>query len=197
MQLHKRIETTMIYVTHDQIESITLGDRICIMNDGEIEQVGAPSVVFDHPASLFVARFIGSPPMNIFEGVLRRENGGILFDGGTVVLRITGEKASLLNGPGGNRVGLGIRARNLRLADTDESPGNVIEGRLEFSEMLGEETMVHLQNGEHRFVASISLHDVSCLEARDVKLVPDMEKIHVFNLECGRNLTLPRNYSQT
>ncbi|MFU8780576.1 MAG: ABC transporter ATP-binding protein, partial [Kiritimatiellia bacterium] len=83
LQLHRRIQTTMIYVTHDQVEAMTLGDRICVMRDGIIEQVGKPTQVFDHPASLFVARFIGTPPMNIFAGRLIKQDGTLVFDGGT------------------------------------------------------------------------------------------------------------------
>jgi multiple sugar transport system ATP-binding protein len=104
LQLHGRIDTTMIYVTHDQVEAMTLGDRICVMNVGIIEQVGPPTVIFDHPASLFVARFIGTPPMNLFEGTLRAENGGLVFDGDSIQCPLPPEKAAMLQGCEGKKV---------------------------------------------------------------------------------------------
>jgi len=117
LQLHRRIAATMIYVTHDQIEAMTLGDRICVMNAGVIEQVGPPTLIFDHPASLFVARFIGTPPMNIFEGQLRcGTEGELIFDGDTIQCPLPADKASMLEGWNGKKVCLGIRPRALKLA---------------------------------------------------------------------------------
>ncbi len=191
LQLHRRIDTTMIYVTHDQIEAMTLGDRICVMNLGAIEQVGPPTVIFDHPASLFVARFIGTPPMNIFEGTLRSEDGGLVFDGGSVRCPLPAETASVFRGCEGKKVCLGIRPRALRLIQEGESPDVVFEGQVELSEMLGEEVLVHVRSGEHKFITSVHPHEAAGLDGRTIRLIPDLAMAHVFDAESGENLTLP------
>ncbi len=191
LQLHRRIDTTMIYVTHDQIEAMTLGDRICVMNVGVIEQVGEPTVIFDHPASLFVARFIGTPPMNIFEGVLCAENGGLIFDGDSIRCPLPAEKAAMLRGHEGKKVCLGIRPRALHLIQEGTSPETVFEGRVELSEMLGEEVLVHIQSGDHKFITSVHPHEAAGLGNTVIRLTPDLELAHVFDAESGENLTLP------
>ncbi|MCF7818772.1 MAG: sn-glycerol-3-phosphate ABC transporter ATP-binding protein UgpC [Kiritimatiellales bacterium] len=191
LQLHRRIGTTMIYVTHDQIEAMTLGNRICVMNDGMIEQVGPPTVVFDHPASLFVARFIGTPPMNIFKGVLHAENDGLVFDGGTIQCPLPEDQAAMLQGCDGKAVCLGIRPRALKLAKADEQPEIVFSGNVEVSEMLGEEVLLHLESGGHRFITSVNPHEAAAIQNGVVRMVPRLQLAHVFDAETGRNLTLP------
>ncbi len=187
LQLHRRINATMIYVTHDQIEAMTLGDRICVMNVGIIEQVGPPAVIFDHPASLFVARFIGTPPMNIFDGILKAEAGKIIFDGGTIQCALPEEKAAMLQGHEGKNVCLGIRPRALKPAIDGE-----IIGTVEVSEMLGEEVLVHMKSGEHRFITSISPHEVAAIKSDQIRFTPKLALTHIFDAETGQNLTLPR-----
>ncbi len=191
LQLHRRINTTMIYVTHDQIEAMTLGDRICVMNVGVIEQVGKPAVIFDHPASLFVARFIGTPAMNIFDGTLRAENGKLFFDGGTIQCPLPDDKAAMLKGYEGKKVCLGIRPRALKLVKEGETPDCAFEGCVDISEMLGEEVLVHVTSGSHRFITSINPHEAAALKNNCIRLKPCFELAHVFDAESGRNLTLP------
>ncbi|QHI68045.1 ABC transporter ATP-binding protein [Tichowtungia aerotolerans] len=191
LQLHRRIDTTMIYVTHDQIEAMTLGDRICVMNVGVIEQVGPPTVIFDHPASLFVARFIGTPPMNIFEGLLRVENGRLIFDGGSITCPLPEAKASMLEGWAGKKVCLGIRPRALKLAT--EGDEVVFEGRIDVSEMLGEEVLAHIESGEHKYITSINPHQAAALKNGTIRLTPDLSLAHIFDAESGKNLTLPES----
>ena len=186
LQLHRRIGTTMIYVTHDQIEAMTLGSRICVMNVGVIEQVGPPTVIFDHPASLFVARFIGTPPMNIFEGVLKADADNLIFDGGTIQCALPKEKADMLQGHEGKNVCLGIRPRALKPASDGE-----ITGTIEVSEMLGEEVLLHMASGEHRFISSIHAHEAATIKEDQIQLTPDLSLAHIFDAETGRNLTLP------
>src|SRR5690606_25453974 len=120
-RLHDRLDATMIYVTHDQVEAMTMGDRICVMKDGRIMQVAAPLEPYNHPANLFVAGFIGSPPMNVFRGTLRAAGAGFEFvettaPGETPVVvplpEALGAKARL---HGSRPVVLGLRPENLRL----------------------------------------------------------------------------------
>jgi multiple sugar transport system ATP-binding protein len=196
LHLHHRIETTMIYVTHDQIEAMTLGDRICVMNDGVIEQVGQPTVIFDHPASLFVARFIGTPPMNLFEGRLRRGTAGeLLFDGDNLQCPLPEEMNGRLKGFEGKAVYLGIRPRALTLAG--ENAHSVFEGTIEISEMLGEEVLVHIESGSHKYITSLHPHEAAGMRDGTIRLTPDLTLAHIFDAETGRNLTLPGKVKQT
>ncbi len=197
LQLHKRIKTTMIYVTHDQIEAMTLGDRICVMNVGVIEQVGPPTVIFDHPASLFVARFIGTPPMNIFEGQLHAESGKLIFDGGSIQCPLPAEKANMLKGYEGQKVCLGIRPRALKLVKDGATPDIVFDGCVDISEMLGEEVLVHVTTGEHKYITSINPHEAAALKEGAIRLTPDLALAHIFDAETGRNLTLPEEVRKT
>ncbi len=189
LHLHKRIETTMIYVTHDQIEAMTLGDRICVMRDGIIEQVGQPTRVFDHPASLFVARFIGTPPMNIFEGQLVDDGGTLIFDGGTVKAPIAKAQYERVSSYVGKKICLGLRPKTFTLKGEGDADV-VFRGQVEVSEMLGEEVLAHVVSGDHKFTVSLDPHAVGAHDG-DLEVCPDMERAHVFDAESGKNLTMP------
>lgn len=194
LRLHRRIKTTMLYVTHDQIEAMTLGDRICVMRDGIIEQVGEPTQVFDHPASLFVARFIGTPPMNIFDGRLIEQNGKYLFDGTTFRIPIAPSQYERVSHAVGQPIHLGIRPKALVLQD-DPAGGQgaadaVITGRIEVAEMLGEEVLVHITSGDHRFTVATDPHLKLAVEQL-VRVAPTMAQAHLFDGNTGKNLTIP------
>ena len=143
IKLRQRINTTFIYVTHDQTEAMTLGDRIVIMKDGVIQQIGTPQEVFDHPANLFVAGFIGMPQMNFYDAVLTQENGSyaVTLDGAKVVL--SGEKQVNLKknhvkpGP----ITLGVRPEHLLLSGSED---NAIRGTVDVSEMMGSAVHLHV-----------------------------------------------------
>ena len=143
IKLRQRINTTFIYVTHDQTEAMTLGDRIVIMKDGVIQQIGTPQEVFDHPANLFVAGFIGMPQMNFYDAELTQENGSyaVTLDGAKVVL--SGEKQVNLKknhvkpGP----ITLGVRPEHLLLSGSED---NAIRGTVDVSEMMGSAVHLHV-----------------------------------------------------
>ena len=143
IKLRQRINTTFIYVTHDQTEAMTLGDRIVIMKDGVIQQIGTPQEVFDHPANLFVAGFIGMPQMNFYDAELTQENGSyaVTLDGAKVVL--SGEKQANLKknhvkpGP----ITLGVRPEHLLLSGSED---NAIRGTVDVSEMMGSAVHLHV-----------------------------------------------------
>ena len=193
--LHERIDTTMIYVTHDQIEAMTLGDRICVMNVGVIEQVGEPRIIFDYPATLFVARFIGTPPMNLFNGVLVKRGGIYSFKGGEIIFELPEHMQKLLAGKeNGLEVVFGVRPRAFTLKEAvEEDIGSavVISGRPGISEMLGEEILLHLTNDEHDFIASVEPRHEDILRQEKVEFVIDMELSHLFDRKTSRNLTIP------
>ena len=190
LHLHKRLSTTMIYVTHDQVEAMTLGDRICVMSAGLIEQVGKPTDVFDNPASLFVARFIGTPPMNIFEGSLTEKDGVILFEGGAIKAPIDAGHYDRVRGYVGKGVALGLRPKSMAPAAGPVGGHTEFSGTIEVSEMLGEEVLSHLVNGDHKFIVSIDPHMKLDMDGV-IHLAPNMQRAHIFDLESGKNLTLP------
>jgi multiple sugar transport system ATP-binding protein len=192
LQLHRRIRTTMIYVTHDQVEAMTLGDRICVMRDGVIEQVGEPMHVFDHPASLFVARFIGTPPMNIFEGTVVGQGEGLVFDGDSLRIPIHASQHERVRGLVGKKACMGIRPKAFVLKDQapDGLRDTAFRAQIEVSELLGEEVLVHAVCGGHRFIVCVDPHVMAGLK-ETIEIVPLTERAHVFDAESGRNLTLP------
>ncbi|MDZ8117612.1 ABC transporter ATP-binding protein [Pontiella agarivorans] len=195
IQLHSRVASTMIYVTHDQIEAMTLGDRICVMNQGVIEQVGRPRTIFDYPATLFVAGFIGTPAMNIFRGSIVSEKG-LFFDGGTFRIPVPQEQVQLLKAYIGQAVCFGIRPRALNKLNADETADFMLSGKYEISEMIGEEILLHMVSGEHHFVASIHPHQFSETEPAEISFGLDHRFAHFFDAETGRNITLPENIAR-
>ncbi len=152
--LRQKIDTTFIYVTHDQTEAMTLGDRIVIMKDGFIQQVGTPVEVFDKPLNLFVAEFIGAPKMNTFKTDLVCENGRYYVTPYGAKIEIKGEKAELLakKGIGSREVVLGVRPEHITL--TDKNDPSAIACRIEVNEMMGSELHLHVveDNGDKLIV---------------------------------------------
>jgi ABC-type sugar transport system ATPase subunit len=135
-RLHQELRATMIYVTHDQVEAMTLGDRIVVMNGGEVRQVGTPLEVYDHPQDRFVARFIGSPPMNLIEGTVEQTKQGCEFVAGAIHLAcdfaVRGKRT------------LGIRPEDVRIS-VDET--GEIQAIVEAIELLGDAVLVHVLSG--------------------------------------------------
>ena len=140
IKLRQRIDTTFLYVTHDQTEAMTLGDRIVIMKDGFIQQIGTPQEVFDHPANLFVAGFIGSPQMNFFDAKLLKENGKYAVELGGYKVLLSEEKQARLAAKNteAQDVILGVRPDHLKIADKG------VKGRVDVSELMGATVHIHL-----------------------------------------------------
>ena len=153
IKLRQKINTTFIYVTHDQTEAMTLGDRIVIMKDGFIQQIGTPQEVFDHPANLFVAGFIGMPQMNFFDAKLLKEDGkySVSVGGMKVVLSDAKQQALAAKNVGSQAITLGVRPSHMVLA---KQPGNTLAAKVEVSEMMGSEVHFHA-NAEGRDVVVI------------------------------------------
>jgi multiple sugar transport system ATP-binding protein len=139
--LQKRLGTTTIYVTHDQAEAMTLADRVALMRDGVIQQVGPPTEVYSHPANRFVAGFLGSPAMNFVDGVMRSADGGVVFDSGDFSFPVYPGFASALS-PGGSKKGTyGIRAEDVRVENSPRDGS--VEVQVFGSELMGSEQFVH------------------------------------------------------
>ena len=194
IKLRQRIDTTFIYVTHDQTEAMTLGDRIVIMKDGEIQQVGTPQEVFDHPANLFVAGFIGMPRMNTFDAELQRDPDGkyaVRLENAHVVL--SDEKQARLAeknvqpGP----VVLGVRPEHIMLAGEGEQ---MVHGVVDVSEMMGSAVHLHLQAcGRDTIIIVQTMSMQGSTNAHfDIGQHIDFtfggNVVHVFDPATGRNL---------
>ena len=188
LQMHQNIPITKVYVTHDQIEAMTLGDRICVMNKGKIEQIGTPAEIFNQPSSLFVAQFIGTPPMNIIKGTLQNEDDQLYFKSPAFSALIPEDKLSLLSSFAGKEVSLGIRPSHLKVCEAHAS--QVIAGTVEVTEMLGEETLLHVTSDKMTCIARIPHLNNSYPINSQVYLTPDLTQAHIFDGETGKNLTL-------
>ncbi len=194
-RLHARLAATMIYVTHDQVEAMALGDRIVVMRDGVIQQVAEPMTLYRQPANLFVAGFIGSPPMNFFRGTIAAAAGALLFqkrngDGPAsagLALRLAEPTAGKLDGYRGKEIVLGIRPEDIadhRRAG-EAPPGRKVEAVAEVVEPMGAETYLHLKGGGQAFVARAPAGE--CVEANQkVSVVFDMDRAHFFDPATGR-----------
>jgi len=184
--LHQRLQTTIIYVTHDQVEAMTLGDRVCVMRDGWIEQVGAPIDVYDYPRTRFVAGFIGTPPMNFIPGTLTESGGGAALKAEDLELALPAQFTPLLGEWGGKSVEFGIRPEDLSHSEEAEE-GRHIPGVVQIVEALGNELLVYVKSAEETLVARMDAH-VSVGPGDDLRLVAKPNKIHLFDGEGGKNL---------
>lgn len=191
LQLHKRLRSTMIYVTHDQVEAMTLGDRICVLRDGVVQQIGKPGDIFDDPCNTFVAGFIGTPPMNLIPGTLTAVGDGIVFQAGKLSLAVPKELAARVSAHCEKQVLLGLRPKSLSLVDTlpEEERFALWEAEVDVAEMLGEETLVHVTCDSFRLVANVDPHALNSGTGKIV-LCPNINRAHFFDAETGENLTM-------
>ncbi|MBI3830579.1 MAG: sn-glycerol-3-phosphate ABC transporter ATP-binding protein UgpC [Planctomycetes bacterium] len=190
-KLHQRLATTMIYVTHDQIEAMTLGDRIVIMDKGEIQQVASPLSLYDEPYNQFVASFIGTPAMNFLDGSLQNSGDGIVFrDAGSIQVPLPKELGDKLSNHLGKPVLLGIRPEHIHDPASGASLklGAKVQAKVEVVESLGDLKVVYFVEGPHRFVGKVDAH-VPVATGQTMDLVFDANKVHVFEKNTGRNLT--------
>ncbi len=181
-KLRNRLQTTFIYVTHDQTEAMTMGDRIIVMKDGKIQQCADPITVYDQPANKFVASFIGSPPMNFMEGKIIKKERKSYFDEGTFQVKLAEDMYDKMSAYEGKPVIFGIRAEDIydRLFAAHVSPENTVRVTCEVVEPLGAEVYLYLNSGKHTFMARVGAHDRPEVN-RDMDLVFDMTKIHFFD----------------
>ena len=190
IKLRQRINTTFIYVTHDQTEAMTLGDRIVIMKDGFIQQIGTPQEVFNHPYNLFVAGFIGSPQMNFFDAELVKENGkyAVVLGGYKVELSDDKQEALTANEVEAQQITLGIRPEHITL----DTAG--VDGMIDVHELMGSSIHLHVDAVGKDVVAVVSTMDMTGAEVAalkagvPVKLNFGGHNCHVFNKETGINL---------
>ena len=191
IKLRQKINTTFMYVTHDQTEAMTLGDRIVIMKDGFIQQIGTPQEVFDHPANLFVAGFIGTPQMNFFDAKLEKDGGkyAVSVDGVRVELSGEKQKALLANNTQPQSITLGVRPSHIVLSQGE----NTLSAKVDVSEMMGSEVYLHI-NAMGRDVVIIvptmdlqGNHKDTFAQGAEVRFTFSGSVCHLFDSE-GRNL---------
>ena len=194
IKLRQRIDTTFIYVTHDQTEAMTLGDRIVIMKDGLIMQIGTPQEVFDHPANIFVAGFIGTPQMNFFDAQLKKNGSGYSVEvcGANIPLSEAKSKKLAENNVLDMPVSLGVRPEHIGFAAEGDS--GAIEGVLTVSEMMGSEYHLHATTGDRDVVLRVSSMDMpaefssGARYGTPIKYVFRTDHMHLFNKETEQNL---------
>ena len=187
-KLHNRLDSTMIYVTHDQVEAMTMGDRIVVMKDGLIQQVAEPIALYDNPQNMFVAGFIGSPAMNFFKGTISQRNGGIWFvENGTngssgFSIRINEDMAGKLSGHVGKPVVFGSRPEdvNENAISAYAQPDQVATATVEVVEPMGAEVYIYLNTGTHSFIARVNAHQRAAI-GQKLELAFNLKKCHFFD----------------
>jgi multiple sugar transport system ATP-binding protein len=193
IKLHRRIQTTVIYVTHDQVEAMTMGDRIVVLDDGRLQQLGAPQELYDHPANLFVAGFLGSPAMNFFpHAQIVSEDGRtrVVLDGMGQII-VPQKYVEPAKAAAGKHLTLGIRPPHLedmttvRESSADGTVPSTIEGTVDVVENLGNELQVYLTSGSKNVVATLDPRS-NVRAGHKVMLHVESDKIHLFDSDTGK-----------
>ena len=190
IKLRQRLNATFIYVTHDQTEAMTLGDRIVIMRDGDVQQIGTPTEVFDHPVNLFVAGFIGMPQMNLFDGelVLRDGKYAVRCDDAEIVLSEDKQKNLADRNAQPQKVVIGVRPEHITL---DKVEGAMIEGVVDVSEMMGSSVHLHVNVGGKDCIIiapRLDLEGGGLADGSKVRFTFAPNAVHVFDPETEKNL---------
>jgi multiple sugar transport system ATP-binding protein len=200
-KLHQKLQTTFIYVTHDQTEAMTLGTRIVVMKDGVIQQVDSPVNLYNKPQNLFVAGFIGSPQMNLVEATVKRSGGdklnkdggdGAVLLFGDFTIRLTDEKAKavLAGGYDGKTVIMGIRPEDLHDEEAflGVSKDSTIDADVEVTELLGAEVYLYLTSVGQPFTARVNPRTTAKVGDK-IKIALDANRIHVFDKDTEQVIT--------
>lgn len=191
IKLHRRIATTVVYVTHDQVEALTMGTRIAVLKDGVLEQVGTADELYNAPTNAFVAGFIGSPAMNFIPGRLEAANGAPAFVAGPLALPLNAAAAATLASDLGNIV-LGIRPEHLDLhRPTGQGAPSSPAAEITFVEPMGGEALIGFDVGGHEVVARIDSRQ-KFRTGECVEFVIDLGQIHLFNAGTGRAIPWTR-----
>jgi multiple sugar transport system ATP-binding protein len=189
-KLHSRLQATMIYVTHDQVEAMTMGDRIVVMKDGIVQQVADPMTLYDNPANRFVAGFIGSPPMNFMEGTIEGNGGGPVFQEGNFSLTLPDQFREALSAYKGRRITFGIRPEDLYDPQKAASKGldlAEIQAKVEVVEPMGAEVFLYVTTGKSPLIARCDAHVTAQIDEKK-SLKVDLTKAHFFDPETEKTI---------
>jgi multiple sugar transport system ATP-binding protein len=181
-ELHHKLQTTTIYVTHDQVEAMTLGDRIAVMKDGVIQQYAPPQETYDHPANQFVAGFIGSPAMNFLPATASHEDGRTILSGDGFRIELPAER-SVADLP--SRVVMGVRPEDLE--GPVEDPTNAVSFTVTVKEQLGHSLLVYGYIEQSQIVASLDPHSAVDVDS-SIHLKVNLDTLHVFDPETGKTM---------
>ena len=183
-KLHQQLATTFIYVTHDQVEAMTMATRIAVINRGLLQQIDTPQTLYDHPNNLFVAGFIGSPAMNFFKAQLRKSDSKLFVDGQTFNVEIPPEYVNTYMPYDGRSVILGIRPEDIK--DPQYCPPGIfaqpVDGKIDVTELMGKEIQLYVTNGEHNFVAIVDPRTGARM-GNEFQLLFNMNNMHLFDPE--------------
>jgi multiple sugar transport system ATP-binding protein len=184
-KLHTRLQATIIYVTHDQIEAMTMGDRIVVLNQGMIQQIDDPISLYQSPANRFVAGFIGSPPMNFVEGSVQLESGDLIFKSDGFSLKIPDEMREPLRQYGAVEVTFGIRPEDILARDVPEDAA--VDARVEVVEPLGSEVILYLMVGEQTLISKVD-STIHPEPDTNLRIGFNMSRCHFFDTKEGHKL---------
>ncbi len=181
-RLHQRLETTFIYVTHDQVEAMTMGTRICVLNEGKLQQIDSPFNLYHNPRNVFVAGFIGSPSMNFFDATLKPDGDHIIVDLGAFALDLPPSKTDSYKSHVGQEVICGIRPEDIH--DTNFLPQGIIPANLtsnvEVVEQMGNEVIIYLENGGKNFIARTDPRTDAAV-GHELGVTFNLDNIHIFD----------------
>ena len=180
-KLHKRLGTTFVYVTHDQTEAMTMGDRICVMKDGIIQQFDTPQNLYDYPCNLFVAGFIGSPQMNFIDAEVKKADGGYKLSFGDAEVKVDKDLAAYE----GKTVICGIRPEDLHAEKQFFGEGNMIDAYIDLDEMMGSESYLYLKYAGQKMIARVPARYAKKAE-ENISLAIDAEKVHLFDKDTEK-----------
>ncbi len=186
-KLQLRLQTTTVYVTHDQVEAMTMGSRIAVMKDGKLQQVGTPLEVYEQPANLFVAAFIGTPPMNFVKATIR--DGGATVAASKFTLPVPSKLRALANSKDGGNVVVGLRPENV-VDPSRPTRGETakITAKVDMVEPLGHEVLVYARIGDDTLVAKVDPHRAPKIDSY-VELVVELDMLHMFDAATERRLS--------
>ena len=189
IKLHQRLQTTTVYVTHDQVEAMTMGHRIAVMRDGVLQQLDTPQNLYDRPSNLFVAGFIGSPAMNFFPGQLAAENGELWVQTSGLRLKVPEAKRSQLSGVNGREVVFGVRPEHIhhRSEVREVNAGQTANVKVSVVEPLGSEVFAYLSANGHEFIARMDA-SAKPTPGETVETVFETDRLHIFDKETEQAL---------
>jgi len=183
-KLHQQLQTTFIYVTHDQVEAMTMASRIAVLDAGILKQIDTPQNLYDHPDNLFVAGFIGSPAMNFFPADLKQSDGKLIVDAGSIVLEIPEARNSVYQEYAGKQIIFGIRPEDI--INPEFAPRGIIaqpvDTQVDITELMGNEIFLFLKAGKHEFVARVDPR-TQVTGGQEMQLVFNMDNMHIFDRE--------------
>jgi multiple sugar transport system ATP-binding protein len=181
-KLHRRLGTTFIYVTHDQVEAMTMGTRIAVMKDGILQQIDSPQVLYDLPANIFVAGFIGSPSMNFLDATLVEQDGKLAVDCGDFVVDVPEDRTDVYRPHVGKEVIFGIRPEDTH--DTEYVPAGIkkaeVEARVDVTELMGSEVIVYLVTDGHDFLGRFDPRTTARV-GNTIPVAFNMDRMHIFD----------------